>query len=271
MAKQTRKRKKTNPSRDLSRRDDAQAQPDELAYGFHAIESIINSSPARINEVFIDSGRLDQRGKNLIEQLNHCGCAYQLINKEDIERITGEAVHQGVVAKLAQTPVLNERHLSDWLAQPRSPFVLLILDQIQDPHNLGACLRTAEGAGVDGIIVPKNGACPVNQTVRKVAAGAADRVKLYYVTNLSRTLDELREQGVWITGATDRCEQTLYQCDFTGNIALAMGSEGKGLRRLTMEKCDQLAKIPMSGSVSSLNVSVATGIFLFEANRQRNG
>jgi len=148
--------------------------------------------------------------------------------------------------------------------------LLLILDHIQDPHNLGACLRTAECAGVDAVILPRDGASPVNQTVRKVSSGAAEQVKIIYVTNLAQTLKTIQKHGFWIFGAEGPGSDELYECDMKGNTAIVMGAEGKGLRRLTKEYCDYLVNIPMRGTVSSLNVSVATGVFLFEAIRQRN-
>lgn len=147
--------------------------------------------------------------------------------------------------------------------------LLLILDQIQDPHNLGACLRSAEGAGVNAVILPKDSSAPVSEVVRRVAAGAADRVPIFYVTNLARTMDALKEKGVWMTGTADEADNVVYQTNLTGSTAIVMGAEGKGLRRLTRERCDNLVSIPMSGKTSSLNVSVATGVVLFEVVRQR--
>ncbi|NKB64691.1 MAG: 23S rRNA (guanosine(2251)-2'-O)-methyltransferase RlmB [Gammaproteobacteria bacterium] len=241
----------------------------DLSYGFHSVESLIESDGKQILEVIIVQNRLDQRGKKLIEMLENSQIRYRIGDKEEADEYAGAAVHQGVIALIKRQPQANETDLHNHLDSLQHSPLILVLDQIQDPHNLGACIRTADGAGVDAIVVPKNGACPVNQTVRKVAAGAANRIRIFYVTNLARTLDELREKGVWVTGATDQADQSLYQSDFKGSVAIAMGSEGKGLRRLTLEKCDQLASIPMHGSVSSLNVSVATGVFLFEATRQR--
>ncbi|NKB77068.1 MAG: 23S rRNA (guanosine(2251)-2'-O)-methyltransferase RlmB [Gammaproteobacteria bacterium] len=241
----------------------------EIVYGFHSVESLVENSSERIIEVIVGQQRLDQRGKNLISMLENNQVNYRTSDKEEIDEYVGDSVHQGVMALMKPLPQADESDLMLHIDGINRPLLILVLDQIQDPHNLGACIRTADGAGVDAIIVPKNGACPVNQTVRKVAAGAVDRVRAFYVTNLARTLDELREKGVWVTGATDKADKNLYESDLVGNVAIVMGSEGKGLRRLTLEKCDQLASIPMHGSVSSLNVSVATGVFLFEAARQR--
>ena len=165
---------------------------------------------------------------------------------------------------------MYETELMTRMETKQDSSLLLILDEITDPHNLGACLRTADAAGVDAVLIPKDKSAPLNMTVRKVASGAADTVTVIAVTNLSRTLEKLKNLGIWIVGAVGEAEMSLYEVDLTGSIAIVMGSEGKGLRRLTREKCDYLASIPMSGELSSLNVSVATGICLFEAVRQRN-
>ena len=240
----------------------------EVVFGFHSVESVVRANPHRVIEVLIDA-RSGRRAREFSRYLDEQGVSYRAASRDDITDELDNAVHQGVMARIKPEPPKDEADLDRMLDNAEGPIFLLILDQIQDPHNLGACIRTADGAGVKGIVVTKNGSCPVNQTVRKVAAGAVDRMPVFYVSNLSRTLDDLKDRGVWITGATDKGERELYDCDLTGNIAIAMGSEGKGLRRLTLEKCDQLAGIPMLGSVSSLNVSVATGVFLFEATRQR--
>jgi len=177
--------------------------------------------------------------------------------------------HQGVVAETGTAPGLGEKELPAFLEALEGPAFLLILDGVQDPHNLGACLRSANAAGVDAVIVPRDRSAPLNATARKVACGAAESLPVVRVTNLARTLRSIREAGVWVYGATGEAESTFYETDLSGPLALVLGGEGRGLRRLTREHCDGLLSIPMAGSISSLNVSVAAGIFLFEARRQR--
>ena len=270
MGKRNRNKSAKPNSKGGTHQNSPKAGLEEITYGFHSIESLVESNSNQIIEVIIDKSRIDQRGKQLIALMEEKGVRYRSGETDEITEYAGISVHQGVIAIIKPQPQADESDLHNYLESLNHPLLILILDQIQDPHNLGACIRTADGAGVDAIVVPKNGACPVNQTVRKVAAGAVDRVKIFYVTNLARTMEDLGEQGVWITGAADQAEKNLYKSDLTGNVAIAMGSEGKGLRRLTVEKCDQLVSIPMHGSVSSLNVSVATGVVLFEASRQRS-
>jgi 23S rRNA (guanosine2251-2'-O)-methyltransferase len=176
-----------------------------------------------------------------------------------------------VVAETGAAPVIGENELPEFLDALPHPAFLLILDGIQDPHNLGACLRTADAAGVDAVILPRDRSAPLNATVRKVACGAAEFVPVVRVTNLARIMRAIRDRGIWVYGAAGEAESTLYQTDLSGPLALVLGGEGKGLRRLTREHCDGLVSIPLDGSVSSLNVSVATGVCLFEARRQRRG
>jgi 23S rRNA (guanosine2251-2'-O)-methyltransferase len=190
------------------------------------------------------------------------------VDQKFLDNISRGVRHQGVIAEVKLVQQEGEHGLFNLLRTIDQPF-LLILDQVQDPHNLGACLRTAECAGVNAVILPKDGAAPVNETVRRVAAGAAERLPVFYVTNLSRCLNKLQELGIWITGSADESAKTLFETDLRGNMAIVMGAEGAGLRKLTREHCDQIVSIPMSGTVSSLNVSVATGVILFEAVRQR--
>jgi 23S rRNA (guanosine2251-2'-O)-methyltransferase len=179
-------------------------------------------------------------------------------------------VHQGVAALCQwRDTVKDEAFLNKLLTNLDHPALILVLDEVTDPHNLGACLRTADAAGVDAVIVPKDNSATLNMTVRKVASGAAEKVNLVAVTNLARTLAGLQERGIWISGTAGEADHSVYQADFTGPVAIVMGSEGKGLRRLTREHCDYLISIPMAGVVSSLNVSVAAGVCLFEAVRQR--
>jgi 23S rRNA (guanosine2251-2'-O)-methyltransferase len=184
------------------------------------------------------------------------------------ERVPGVS-HQGVVAEMTVAAALSENELPQFLDGLGKPPLLLILDGVQDPHNLGACLRSADAAGVDAVILPKDRSAPLNATARKVACGAAETVPVVRVTNLARTLRAIRDAGVWLYGAAGEAQQALYDVDLSGPVALVLGGEGKGLRRLTREHCDALMAIPLAGSVSSLNVSVAAGICLFEARRQR--
>lgn len=226
-------------------------------------------APAGTVRLWVDDSRRDQRLARLTTEAKDLGINVQRIDKSALDDKAGDRRHQGVVAEINRLESGNEDDLFRLLETLQHAPLILILDQIQDPHNLGACLRTADGAGVDAVVLPKDGAAPVNQTVRRVAAGAVDRIPVFYVVNLSRSLESLKQKGFWIYGTSDSGETSLYELKFTGNTAIVMGAEGKGLRRLTREHCDQLIRIPMSGSVSSLNVSVASGVILFEAVRQR--
>lgn len=192
------------------------------------------------------------------------------MNRQTLDKKADGEVHQGVIARVQPTKELNENDLDTVLAGKTAPF-LLVLDGVTDPHNLGACLRTADAAGVDAVIVPKDKSAQLTSTARKVACGAAETMPLIRVTNLARTLRELQQQhNIWVVGTAGEATETLYQSKLNGAIALVMGAEGEGMRRLTREHCDQLISIPMAGSVSSLNVSVATGVCLFEIVRQRS-
>ena len=245
---------------------------EEILCGFHGVQSVLARAATDVVEVLLDENRHDQRIKQLRQELERGGINFRSASRDELERWAQGVRHQGVIARIQRqtSPHQSELYaLLDQLADNHRPALLLILDQVQDPHNLGACLRTADGAGVDAVILPKDGACPVNATVTRVAAGAVARLPVFYVSNLARTMDDLQQRGIWITGGDDAAECLLYEMDFTANTAIVIGAEGKGLRRLTRAHCDQRARIPMSGSVSSLNVSVATGLFLFEAVRQR--
>jgi 23S rRNA (guanosine2251-2'-O)-methyltransferase len=255
-AKKPREKKNVNPK-------------SELVCGFHAVGSAMRRAPAGTVRLWVDDSRRDQRLARLIAEANDLGINVRRIDKSALDDKAGERRHQGVVAEINRLETGNEDDLLRLLETLQHSPLVLVLDQIQDPHNLGACLRTADGAGVDAVVLPKDGAAPVNQTVRRVAAGAVDRIPVFYVVNLSRSLGSLKQKDFWIYGTSDSGEMSLYDLKFTGNTAIVMGAEGKGLRRLTREYCDQLIRIPMSGSVSSLNVSVASGVILFEAVRQR--
>ena len=243
----------------------------ETIYGIHAVKAFVSNNPERLIEVLALKGRDDQRLQPLINEIQRLGISVQFLNRQTLDKKAEGEVHQGIIARIHPLKELNENDLDQILQQQSSP-LLLVLDGITDPHNLGACLRTADAAGVSAVIVPKDKSAQLNSTARKVACGAAENVPLIRVTNLSRTLRELQQQhNIWVIGTAGEASETLYQTKLTGPLALVMGAEGEGMRRLTREHCDQLVSIPMAGTVSSLNVSVATGVCLFEIVRQRLG
>ncbi|OBT16381.1 23S rRNA (guanosine(2251)-2'-O)-methyltransferase RlmB [Vibrio sp. UCD-FRSSP16_10] len=240
----------------------------EYIYGIHAIKAVLENDPARFIEVFVLKGRQDDRLLPLINQLQAYGVSIQQMGRKALDDKSKGANHQGIIGRVKAAKVLNENDLDIILASNENP-LLLILDGVTDPHNLGACLRNADAAGVAAVIVPKDKSAPLTATVSKVACGAAETVPLVRVTNLARTMRHLQEQNVWIVGTAGEATHDVYQSKLTGSLAIVMGAEGDGMRRLTRETCDDLIKIPMAGSVSSLNVSVASGVCLFEAVRQR--
>lgn len=240
----------------------------ELIFGFHALDALLDVHPEKVLEVWMLKGRDDERLNGLQARLLEVGVKTQLANRTALDSKAKGGQHQGVVAKVQALPTLNETDLEQLLASQDTPF-LLVLDGVTDPHNLGACLRTADAAGVHGVIVPKDNSASLTPVVRKVASGAAEVVPLFQVTNLARTLRMLQDKGVWVVGTAGEADHSVYQSTFSGALALVMGAEEKGMRRLTREHCDELVSIPMAGSVSSLNVSVATGVCLFEMVRQR--
>ncbi|MBY5923050.1 23S rRNA (guanosine(2251)-2'-O)-methyltransferase RlmB [Ferrimonas balearica] len=242
----------------------------EMVFGLHAVEAIMQRQPERVKELWVLKGREDERLSRIIEMAQQFGVRPQMAARKVLDDKSESSQHQGVVARCTPEPVKGEHELEQLLDGVETPF-LLVLDGVTDPHNLGACLRSADAAGVHGVIVPKDRSAGLGPIVRKVAVGAAESVPLFQVTNLARTLRALQERGIWIVGAAGEATHTVYQSKLTGPLAIAMGAEGKGLRRLTREHCDDLISIPMAGAVSSLNVSVATGICLFEAVRQRQG
>lgn len=238
--------------------------------GINSISATLQRDPSRILQIFLRSdGPNNERLNALEQQANTFGIAVSHQNKDFFENhFSGN--HQGVAAEVKTAKQLGDKDFKQWLTTlPECP-LLLILDQIQDPHNLGAILRTADAVGVDAIIVNDKNAAPMNETVSKIASGAAESVLLFRVGNLVRAIEQLKEQGVWIAGTTDHAQQTIYEQNVDGPLALIMGSEGSGMRRLTEENCDLLVKLPMDGLVSSLNVSVATGVCLYEIKRQRS-
>ena len=240
----------------------------EWLYGIHAMEAVISREPERLIELFVLKGRDDERLTNIINQARRFGVSIQFCNRKVLDdKVKGEQ-HQGVVARAKPGKQFDESDLAEIVSQQDAPFIL-VLDGVTDPHNLGACLRTADASGVHALVVPKDKSAKLTATARKVACGAAEVVPLVQVTNLARTLKELQQAGVWVIGTAGEAEQLIYDCKMTGPVALVMGAEGKGMRRLTREHCDELVKLPMAGSVSSLNVSVATGVCLYEIVRQR--
>lgn len=240
----------------------------ERVYGVHAVEALLRHHPKRVKQLWLAEGRQDPRMQALVQL---AGAARVPVGQRERRELDewAEGVHQGVVAEVSPSQVWGENFLEELLARGEAVPLLLVLDGVTDPHNLGACLRTADAAGVQAVIVPKDKSATLNATVRKVACGAAEVVPLVAVTNLARTLEKLQQQGLWIVGTAGEATQEIYDLDLRGPTVLVMGAEGKGMRRLTREHCDYLAKLPMGGSVSSLNVSVATGVCLFEAVRQR--
>lgn len=240
----------------------------EFIYGIHAVSAVLENDPARLIEAFVLKGRQDERLLPLLNELQHCGVSIQQMGRKALDDKAHGANHQGLIARVKPAKQLNEHDLDDILSKHEQPLIL-VLDGVTDPHNLGACLRNADAAGVAAVIVPKDRSAPMTATVSKVACGAAETVPLVRVTNLARTMRALQEQGVWFVGTAGEATHDIYQAKLTGPLAIVMGAEGDGMRRLTRETCDDLIKIPMSGSVSSLNVSVASGICLFEAVRQR--
>ena len=240
----------------------------EKIYGVHAVEALLRHHPKRVKQIWLAEGRSDPRVQTLIELAGENRVAVGQAERREMDAWV-EGVHQGVVAEVSPSQVWGEAMLDELLDRCEGPPLLLVLDGVTDPHNLGACLRTADAAGVQAVIVPKDKSATLNATVRKVACGAAEVVPLVAVTNLARTLEKLRQRGLWTVGTAGEVEQELYGLDLRGPTVLIMGAEGKGMRRLTREHCDYLVRLPMAGSVSSLNVSVATGVCLFEAVRQR--
>lgn len=241
----------------------------EQIYGIHAVKAFLDNVPERLIEVLVLKGREDKRLMPLLNELQRLGVAIQQVNRQTLDNKSQGEVHQGIIARVVPQKELNEHDLEAILSQKKNP-LLLILDGVTDPHNLGACLRTADAAGVDAVIVPKDKSAQLTPTARKVACGAAEVMPLIRVTNLARTMRDLQERhNVWIVGTAGEAESGIYEAKLTGSIALVMGAEGDGMRRLTREHCDQLISIPMAGSVSSLNVSVATGVCLFEIVRQK--
>lgn len=238
-------------------------------YGLHAVQAVLEKEPETISALWLEHARRDMRAQHLITLARDAGIEIKKVKREELDSLVGEVRHQGVVAAASAVSARDEAWLKNFLDTLRDTPFLLILDGVTDPHNLGACLRTADAAGVHAVIAPRDKACGLTGTVRKVACGAAETVPFVQVTNLARSLRMLQQRGIWLTGADAETSQNIYVADLCGPLALVMGAEGRGLRRLTREHCDQLIRLPMCGSVQSLNVSVSTGICLYEALRQR--
>ncbi len=237
-------------------------------YGIHAVQTMLKSSPQRVVELHVQRGRQDDRLQKIHKLAELHGVALQWATVKNLDdKVEGR--HQGVIALCESGQTYDEKYLLQLAEEKAGEGLFLVLDGVTDPHNLGACLRSADGAGVHAVIVPKDNSVGLTPVVQKVACGAAETVPLVMVTNLTRTLDKLQQQGAWVVGAAGEAEQFIYDIDLTGPMVLVMGAEGKGIRQLTRKQCDYLAKLPMAGEVSSLNVSVATGICLFEIVRQR--
>ena len=243
---------------------------EELIYGLHAVGAALRHEPQRLRGLWVDRRRRDARIKELLALAEAAGVRVYAEDAEALDRQCGGERHQGVFARMKVAErQWREDELDALLDAIEGPALLLVLDGVQDPHNLGACLRSADAAGVHAVLAPNDRSAGLTPTARKVACGAAEHVPFIPVTNLARTLRELKQRGIWLVGAAGEAEADLYAMDLAGPVALVLGAEEKGLRRLTREECDYLAHIPMTGTVESLNVSVATGVFLFEALRQR--
>jgi 23S rRNA (guanosine2251-2'-O)-methyltransferase len=238
-------------------------------YGIHPVLGRLRTDPQKVRTLWLISARKDARIREIQELAHKANIPINNIDKQGMERLLGDVRHQGVAAMVEALDYSDESDLMNLISNLDSPALLLILDGVQDPHNLGACLRSADAAGVHAVIAPKDRAVGLTAVARKAACGADSSVPFIQVTNLARTMKTLQDNGIWITGADGDADTSLYEQDLTGPVALVMGAEGKGLRRLTREHCDYLMSIPMAGQVESLNVSVATGICLFEAVRQR--
>lgn len=239
----------------------------KMIFGFHAVTARMRHEASSVEEIYVDAGRVDRRMQELLNAAKAVGVRVIPVDDARLSNIVGTRRHQGVVAKAGELSLA--RNLDELLDAIVGPPLLLVLDGITDPHNLGACLRVADGAGAHAVIAPKDRAVGLNATAAKVASGAAETVPYITVTNLARTLRELKEREIWLIGTSEDGEKGLYEADFSGPAALVMGSEGEGMRRLTRETCDVLVNVPMFGSVESLNVSVASGVCLYEARRQR--
>lgn len=241
---------------------------DTYVYGCHVVEAVLGRAPERVLTVHFDAGRSDARLNGLRSRVAEMGLAAEECRRQTLERLVGEALHQGVVARVRPARPLDEQALNEWLETEARPLIL-ILDRLQDPRNLGACIRTADAAGADMVVISRSESADLTAVARKAASGAAEWLPVARVGNLARVLKGLKERGVWLLGADERGAAVYHEATLTGALGLVLGAEGAGLRRLTRETCDALVRIPMQGGVTSLNVSVASGVLLYEALRQR--
>jgi 23S rRNA (guanosine2251-2'-O)-methyltransferase len=242
-----------------------------FVYGLHAVNAALERAPERVLELWIVQTRDDARTRDLTDRAQRVGVHVQSVSADALAKLVGDVVHQGAAVAMRPLKPWDEHDLTEALSELTVDPLLLVLDGVTDPHNLGACLRTADAAGAHAVVIPKDRAASVDGVVRKVAAGAAEFIPVATVTNLARALGVLKERGIWVVGTDGEAEQALYSADLKRPLALVLGAEGSGLRRLTKDTCDFLVRIPMAGHVQSLNVSVAAGIALFEALRQRAG
>lgn len=240
-----------------------------IVFGMHAVRTLLKQRPERASLLLLQKGREDARATELLRIAQQAGVRTEWRDARELARLAGSEHHQGACLQVRPMAMLGEGALDELLDRAGAAPLLLVLDGVQDPHNLGACLRTADAAGVTAVIVPRDRAAGLSPTVRKVASGAAETVPLIQVTNLARTLRWLKERNVWVMGTDGEADKSVYDASLTGPLAIVLGAEGSGLRRLTRETCDALVRIPMLGVVESLNVSVATGVTLYEALRQR--
>ncbi|MGZ5194647.1 MAG: 23S rRNA (guanosine(2251)-2'-O)-methyltransferase RlmB [Ramlibacter sp.] len=240
----------------------------KVLFGFHAVGVRLKTAPQSVIEIYADPTRRDARMRQFLDRAAETGVRVIEADGVRLAKLAGSHGHQGVAARVQPLPVVHS--LDDLLDGVQGPPLLLVLDGVTDPHNLGACLRVADGAGAHAVIAPKDHAAGINATVAKVASGAAETVPYFMVTNLARTLGELKERNIWCIGTSEDAPKTIHQVDLKGPVALVLGAEGTGMRQLTRKTCDELVAIPMRGAVESLNVSVASGICLYEALRQRS-
>lgn len=240
-----------------------------IIHGLHSVRAALRYDPSQVREAWLAGHWHSGRSHALRRQLEALACPVHVVDRRQLDRLTSGQAHQGVAIRYAGSPPRAEHELKALLNGLNQDPLLLVLDHVQDPHNLGACLRTADGAGAHAVITPRDRAVGLTPTVYKVAAGAVQHMPLFQVTNLARTLRSLREAGLWLIGVTGQADSTLYEIDLSGPLVLVMGAEGTGLSRLTRKSCDRLARLPMLGALNSLNVSVATAIGLYEAMRQR--
>lgn len=249
------------------------AKAHEIIYGLHAVKHALKENPDQVLQLWLQDGKKDSKKmQDIIQLAEKNAIVIEQVSGHTLDKHSGGAVHQGVLLKRRTTTIQSGTDIEDILATDKSPpFLFLILDGIQDPHNLGACLRTANAAGVDAVILPKDSAVSVNATVHKVASGATEHTQVVTVTNLSRCMRRLQEAGIWIVGTDNKAGQRLYDVDLKVPLAVVMGAEGKGMKRNTREHCDFLVNLPMLGTVESLNVAVAAGVCLYEVIRQRHG